>query len=506
MKARMSIKNIIMVMAAMFLASMFFINICFATNTGKITTETARLREQPQTDAEVLELVSLGEEVEILEETNGWYKVKYKNITGYIRNDLIEAKNKEENVANNVETENTETENTQTENANTQETQTTENTNTETNASVDEEIALEKGKYKILENAKFKIIPLINAIELGEVNKDSEVEVTEVLNDWAKIKTADGKEGWVIRRRTASTGEIVVLFGTLENTDNETTNNNTSTRNETENNNTSNNTSNDNETSNNQPENTTKTMYVNSQTINVRQKADKTSQVIKQLSINTQVTVISTENGWSYVDINGTKGYIAENLLSSTKKETSRGTMTERSTTNSQTQTTTAETTATTLNKETTTTANSTTSSNTQTTNTTESNTQKTENTTSKTTTSTTGSSVVAYAQQFLGCKYVYGGTTTSGFDCSGFTQFVYKHFGINLNRTAAAQYSNGTAVTNLQAGDLVMFGKSGINHVGIYIGGNTFIHAANPSRGVTTDTLASGYYKTNYVGARRIL
>ena len=82
----------------------------------------------------------------------------------------------------------------------------------------------------------------------------------------------------------------------------------------------------------------------------------------------------------------------------------------------------------------------------------------------------------------------------------------MYKHFGINLNRTAAAQYSNGTAVTNLQAGDLVMFGKSGINHVGIYIGGNTFIHAANPSRGVTTDTLVSGYYKTNYVGARRIL
>ena len=104
-----------------------------------------------------------------------------------------------------------------------------------------------------------------------------------------------------------------------------------------------------------------------------------------------------------------------------------------------------------------------------------------------------------------MGCKYVYGGTTTSGFDCSGFTQFVYKHFGVNLNRTAAAQYSNGTAVKDLQAGDLVMFGKSGINHVGIYIGGNTFIHAANPSRGVTTDTLASGYYKTNYVGARRI-
>lgn len=493
MKARMNIKNIIMVMATICLASMFFINICFATNTGKITTETARLREQPQTDSKVLELASLGEEVEILEEVDGWYKVKYKNITGYIRADLIEVNNKEENAASNETTQNSETENTPTENANTQETSEIENNNTETNVSESEETTLEKGKYKLFENAKLKIIPLINALELGEINKDTEVEVTEVLNEWAKIKTADGKEGWVIRRRTASTGEIVVLFELLENADNatnETTNNNTATGNETTNNT---------DTSNNQPENVTKTMYVNSQTINVRQKADKSSQVIKQLSINTQVTVISTDNGWAYVDINGTKGYIAENLLSSTKKETSRSAMTERSTTNSQTQTTTAET-----NAQTTTTANATTA-NTQTTKTTASNAQKTENTTSGTTTSTTGSSVVAYAQQFLGCKYVYGGTTTSGFDCSGFTQFVYKHFGVNLNRTAAAQYSNGTAVTNLQAGDLVMFGKSGINHVGIYIGGNTFIHAANPSRGVTTDTLASGYYKTNYVGARRI-
>lgn len=131
--------------------------------------------------------------------------------------------------------------------------------------------------------------------------------------------------------------------------------------------------------------------------------------------------------------------------------------------------------------------------------------TQKQTTVTESKVTSGKGSEVVAYAKTLLGCKYVYGGTTTNGFDCSGFTQYVYKHFGINLNRTAAAQYSNGSSVTNLQAGDLVMFGKSGINHVGIYIGGNTFIHAANPGKGVTTDTLSTGYYKTNYVGARRI-
>lgn len=458
MKARMNIKSIIMIMAVICLASMFFINICFAANTGKITTETARLREQPQTDAKVLELASLGDEVEIIEEVDGWYKVKYKNITGYLRKDLIEVDSKKEDKTTTVETSNNEMENVQ-----------VDNTSTETSNTVSEEIELEKGKYKLLENTKLKVIPLISSIELDEVNKDVEVEVTEILNDWAKIKTSEGKEGWVLRKRTASTGEVVVLFGLLEDTE-------TTTKNEspTDTNITSNNEKSENETEN-KTENKTKIMYVNSQTTNLRQKADKTSQIIKQVSINTQVTVISTNNGWAYVDVNGTKGYIAETLLSSSKQETSRGTMTERDSTDVKTETKTQ-----------------TASSNTE--------------TTKETTSSQTGSSVISYAKQFLGSKYVYGGTTASGFDCSGFTQYVYKHFGVTLNRTAAAQYSNGTSVTNLQAGDLVMFGKSGINHVGIYIGGNTFIHAANPGRGVTTDTLASGYYKTNYVGARRIL
>ncbi len=443
MKARMNIRSIIMIMATICLGSMFFINICFAANTGKITTETARLREQPQTDAKVLELASLGDEVEIIEEVDGWYKVKYKNITGYVRTDLIEVDSKKENKTNTIET-NNEAKNIQVDNT----------TSTETSNTASEKIELEKGKkYKLLENSKLKIIPLISSIELDEVNKDVEVEVTEILNDWAKIKTAEGKEGWVLGKFLKNESPIETNV-TADNKEIE-----SETENKTE----------------NKVENKTKIMYVNSQTTNLRQKADKTSQIIKQISINTQVTVISTENGWAYVDVNGTNGYIAETLLSSSKQETSRGTMTERDSTDVKTET----------------------KAQTELSNT---------DTPKETTSSQTGNSIISYAKQFLGCKYVYGGTTTSGFDCSGFTQYVYKHFGVTLNRTAAAQYSNGTSVTNLQAGDLLMFGKSGINHVGIYIGGNTFIHAANPSRGVTIDTLASGYYKTNYVGARRIL
>lgn len=477
MKTKMNIKSIIMITVICIL-SLFFINKCFAINTGKIIVETAKLREKANTESKVLELASIGDEVEILEETEEWFKVKYKNITGYIRSDLIQVENKQNtNNTNTVETnesatpENTNeeinntvtTENTESQNTN------TENTTIETNATAIEDKITKKGIYKIAENVKIKIIPLISSIEIDEINKDDDVEVIDILNDWVKIKTKNEKQGWIIKDK------LVVEQENTPETNNEVQKVENTKPTETE------------------TKTTTKTMYINSQTVNVREKADKTAKVIKQLSINNQVKVVSTENGWACIEINGTKGYIAENLLSTVKQETSRSATTDRTTTKTDTKTKTD----TSTNKSTETKKTTSTTSTT-------SNTNSTIRNISEKSTSS-GSSVISYAKQFLGCKYVYGGTSTNGFDCSGFTQYVYKHFGVTLNRTAAAQYSNGKSVKDLQAGDLIMFGKSGINHVGIYMGGNTFIHAANKSRGVTTDSLSSGYYKKNYVGARRI-
>lgn len=474
MKIKLNIKSIIF-MTIIALASLLFINISFAANTGKVLVETAKLREQANTDSKVLELASQGEEVEILNEEDQWYKVKYKQVTGYIRKDLIELDNKEA-ASTNEQTKENETQNT-TENVQTEENKIVEDNTTDTNKTENEEEIVKNQKYKITEDVKIKVIPLISSIELDNVKKDEEVEVVEILNDWVKIKTSNKQEGWIRKEKlTTIKEEVANTENTTEATDNaskvETSSNETQTSTDI----------------NTEQTNTTKTMYVNSQSVNLRQKADKTSQVIKSLTLNTKVTVLSSTNGWAYVDVNGTKGYIAENLLASIQKETSRSGLTTREQANSNaTKTESNSSTTSAVN----TTSKSTTTSNT--------------NTTESTASSKSGSSVVSYAKQFLGCKYVYGGTSPSGFDCSGFTQYVYKHFGVNLNRTAAAQYSNGKSVTNLQAGDLVMFGKSGINHVGIYIGGNTFIHAANKSQGVRTDSMSTGYYKTNYVGARRI-
>ncbi|TSI07354.1 C40 family peptidase [Lysinibacillus sp. BW-2-10] len=111
-------------------------------------------------------------------------------------------------------------------------------------------------------------------------------------------------------------------------------------------------------------------------------------------------------------------------------------------------------------------------------------------------------------AHKYIGIPYQYGGTTTNGFDCSGFTQRVFSDLGISLSRTSASQYAQGTAVSksNLAAGDLVFFNTSGrgVSHVGIYLGDNKFINAST-SKGVVVAKLSESYWAQRYIGAKRV-
>ena len=494
MKSKRPIKSIVLTSIAI-IVIMLFVTVSFAADTAKVSVETARLRKEASEDSTILELISLGEEVEILGQSGNWYLVEYKGITGYLRNDLIQVDGETQSngsekatsgetvdtsatAQNNTQTGNeagtTSENNPQAENANnltgTENTESTEpqnttgeqangdTTTTGTTDTTENEEDL-TGKYQFTQDVEIKITPLINSLTVSSVKSGDTIEIQDKVNDWVLVSN-ENIQGWArfnILSKVEETDQNQVL----------TTENIAQTTPETQ----------------EQPETQepqTKTMYVNSQTVNVRSAASQEASVVTQLSINTQVTVISEQNGWAEVTFNGGNGYIASNLLSETISQTSRGSSTPRTgitdTTDKQTD-------------------NSSTNNN-----------QESNDSSSNVSTSSKGADVLAYAMQFVGYPYVYGGSSTSGFDCSGFTQYVYKHFGVTLNRTAAAQSSNGTAVSrsNLQPGDLVMFG-SPINHVGIYAGGGRIVHAANPSRGVTTDTINSGYYNTNYVCARRI-
>lgn len=118
------------------------------------------------------------------------------------------------------------------------------------------------------------------------------------------------------------------------------------------------------------------------------------------------------------------------------------------------------------------------------------------------------GPAVVAFAKQFLGTPYVWAGNSASGFDCSGFTHYVYNNFGISLPRAADGQYNAGPRVSELQLGDLVFFStyEAGPSHVGIYIGDNQFIHSSSGTGDVTITSLSASFYSERYLGACRVL
>ena len=115
------------------------------------------------------------------------------------------------------------------------------------------------------------------------------------------------------------------------------------------------------------------------------------------------------------------------------------------------------------------------------------------------------GQEIAALARQHVGAPYRWGGSSPSGFDCSGLVRYVYSQVGVSLPHNAAKQYRFGAPVAReeLEPGDLVFFDR--LRHNGIYVGAGLFVHARQPGRGVSLASLDDGWYASHWVGARRL-
>ena len=199
-----------------------------------------------------------------------------------------------------------------------------------------------------------------------------------------------------------------------------------------------------------------KTGYIKGNDVRLRSGAGTNYSILGTYNNGTPLTITGTSGNWTAVTINGVKGYVNSTYVTTTKSDGGN-------------------------------------------------------NGGGSTPSGSIGETIVATAKQYMGAPYVYGGMSPSGFDCSGFVNYVYKLCGYSMSRVASSIYNNnGTYVekANLQLGDLVFFASnsSSIGHVGIYIGNGQHVHASSSRNGgVITSDLTSGYYNTYFVGGLRL-
>lgn len=383
-----------------------------------------------------------------------WYKVNYKKIRGYVKKEQVEIIKQNNNNDKNGINSNYTNEQSQNTNENTvsENTVTEEQTTQEENKNNQEKETLEniqKGE-KLYTKSELQVYlrPLPTSIKMEKLTVGTEVTVIDTTYNWVYIST-NGKTGWIRKELLTKTKD--------------------------------NNSNNDNTTKKPEENNLNKTGYITTDGINFRQKANTDSKVLKTFATNAKVTILKEEGDWYKIKHNDKEGYVLKTYVSEKKLPEVTSRSSTRREDNSTTQVEEKK------QEET-----------------------KNENTNTKET-SSKGSQIVDMAKKYLGSRYVYGGASPSGFDCSGFTMYLYKQFGVSLPHSATAQSSRGTKVEkkDLQLGDIVFFtdyktGK-GIGHCGIYVGGGSFIHASTEKTGVITSSIYSGSHAKRYVKAVRI-
>ena len=420
---------------------------------AKVNADSLYLRQSP--GGAVITTLSKGTTVAVLNNSSSWYKVSVNGKEGYVSGEYL----------------------------------------TGTTAT---DVALGTGTVKCSSSVNFRSAPNTSSTSYGELKNGTKVNVVGVSSGWYKV-TYNGKTGYIhpdyITLASSSAGTAIAPSNTVTSTTG-----------------------------------TAGTVKCSS-SVNLRSEANTSSSILAELKNGTAVTVVSTANGWCKVTCSGKTGYIKQDYVSTTGSASnntpastgSAAVVKCSSTVNFRSSASTSSTILGELKNGTAITVLSTSngwskvsyagktgyisadylvtaSSGTA---------ISPSNTAASVSISAKRQSVLNYAAHFLGVPYVYGGSTPSGFDCSGFTSYVFKNTVSSIPRVAQAQYDATTRVSrdDLLPGDLVFFGSStsSISHVGIYVGNNQFIHA--PSTGdVVKYSSLTGSYATRYQGAGRVI
>lgn len=448
---------------------MFFITSSFAS-TATIDVNSARLREDANTTSKVLTNIYKGEKVEILEKDGEWYKVKYGSNTGYLKNTLI----KEDAISNE------------------------EKVNEKTDETVEDVQQEDSNKVVIKSNTVIRYQPnmISNTIVSVEIGKELTKELE--LGKW--IKVSDGAiDGWILKAKIENQN-IQKQDTTDSNKTNTTTEENTNTTNTVNTNKVNTNTV-SNKVTNTVVENKVENKVVNEvkqetsnstgnkkgkvnvETAKVRKEASTTAKIVGFLDYNDEITILAEEGEFYKFTEKSVSGYVHKSLITPIEENvSSRGNAEERVQENVVEDNK--------ISKE-----------------------EPKQEVSIESNNTSKGKEVAELALKYKGYKYVVGGKNPeSGFDCSGFTRYIFLQFGYSLGNTAASQNNLGVEVERsaLKEGDLILFydeQKSKIGHTGIYISGGDFIHSANPERGVVIDNLnTNSYYNERYIVAKRIV
>ncbi len=445
-------KKILKVSALSIIFMVLFTLTVFAAQTGKVNVDAIRIRKEANTTSDILEVVDKDEKVTIIEEKGEWVKVKYGTKEGYCMKKYLTISGTKDEKKTTTTTE-----------------------EPKTTKTVLEEGSLEKvtvnSSLELPVEVKLRVLPNFMSSAIDTFQAGTQVKVINKMGNWLQV-TNDVKTGWINGTRA------VVIVKEVEEEKPEEEVKEEPVKEETKKEETKKEETKTEETTSTTSEYKKTEGRINVTTARVREKPSTTSEIVGTLDYNDKVTIDNETGEWYHLKSGNVTGYVRKDLV--TTGVSSRG-LEERREETKPVESTAAAPAA---------------------------------QETPAPAASANGASVVSFAKNYLGYPYVAAGKNpTTGFDCSGFTQYVFSNFGVALGGSAASQTSAGTEVSRdqLAPGDLVLFldeGKSMVGHAGIYIGGNQFIHAANPKRGVVIDFMneSNAYYNSRYVTARRVV